>query len=92
MAQLLATYSLCGELHRVELVRLRDGALLLDRPAEGAPLLVAELSREEGEDQALAVLGTGGYLGRARAGERGLCRSLRRDDLRPGERDLARAA
>jgi hypothetical protein len=92
MTRLLATYSLYGELHRVELVRLRDGALLLDRPAESAPLLVAELSREEGEDQALAVLETGGYLERARAGERGLCRSLRRDDRRPGERDLARAA
>jgi hypothetical protein len=92
MAQLFATYSLNGELHRVELVPLRDGALLLDRPADGAPLVVAELSREEGEDQALAVLMAGGYLERARAGERGLCRTLRRDDLRPGERGLARAA
>jgi hypothetical protein len=92
MTRLLATYCLYGELHRVELVRPRHGALLLDRAAEGAPLLVAELSREEREDQALAVLEAGGYLERARAGERGLCRSLRGDDLRPGERDLARAA
>jgi hypothetical protein len=92
MARLLATYSLYGELHRVELVPLRDGALVLDRPAEGEPLVVAELSREEGEDQARAVLEAGRYLERARAGERGLCRSLRRDDLRPGEPGLARAA
>jgi hypothetical protein len=92
MAQLLATYSLYCELHRVELVPLRDGALLLDRAAEGAPLVVAELSRDEGEDQALAVLHAGGYLERARAGEQGLCRALRRHDLRPGERGLARAA
>jgi hypothetical protein len=92
MTRLLATYSHNGELHRIELVPLRDGALVLDRPAGGAPLVVAELSREEGEEQALAVLETGGYLERARAGEPGLCRVLRRDDQGPGERDLARAA
>jgi hypothetical protein len=86
MAQLLATYSLYGELHRVELVRLRDGALLVDRPADGAPRVVAELSREEGEDQALAVLHAGGYLERARAGEPGLCRAL------AGDEGLGRAA
>ena len=76
MGDLLATYTLNGERHRVELVRLRDESLLLDRPAEGAPRLVAELSRDEGEDQALAVLHTGGYLERAAAGEAGLCRAL----------------
>jgi hypothetical protein len=92
MAHLLATYSLNGERHRLELVPLRDGALLLDRAAEGAPLVVAELSREEGEDQALAVLHAGGYLERAQAGETGLCRRLRRDDQQPGELGLARAA
>jgi hypothetical protein len=92
MARVLATYSLNGHLHRIELVRLRHGTLVLDRPAEGAARVVAELSREEGEEQALAVLHAGGYLERARAGERGLCRALRRHDLRPGERGLARAA
>jgi hypothetical protein len=72
----LAAYSLDGERHRIELVRLRDGSLLLDRPAEGAPLVVAELSRDEGEDQALAVLHAGRYLERAAAGEVGLGRAL----------------
>ena len=56
MGHLLASYTLNGERHRIDLVRLRDGALVLDRPAEGAARLVAELSRDEGEDQALAVL------------------------------------
>jgi hypothetical protein len=86
MAQLLATYSLNGERHRIELVGLRDGALLLDRRADGAPRVVAELSRDEGEDQALAVLHAGGYLERAGAGEAGLCRAL------AGDEGLGRAA
>lgn len=80
MAQLLATYSVNGASHRVELVRLADGALLLDRCGAGAPLVVAELSREEGEEQALAVLDEGGYLERARAGEARLCRALPSDE------------
>jgi hypothetical protein len=92
MAQLLATYTLEGERHRIELVRLRDGALVLDRPTEGAPRVVAELSREEGEDQARAAVDAGGYLERARAGEGGLCRALRQDEVRPGDRPLERAA
>ena len=79
MAQLLASYTLNGERHRIELVRLRDGSLLVDRPAEGAPRPVAELSRDEGEDQALAVLHAAGYLERAAAGEAGLCRALKAD-------------
>jgi hypothetical protein len=91
MAQVLATYSRNGERHRIELVRLREGALVLDRPGEGAPLVVAELSGEEGEEQALAVLDAGGYLERARAGEPGLCRTLKHDEplARPAPRRAA---
>lgn len=91
MAQLLASYTLKGERHRIELVRLRGGALVLDRPGEGAPLVVAELSREEGEAQALAVLDAGGYLERAQAGEPGLCRELAADE-RVGRPARPRAA
>ncbi len=80
MAQVLATYSLNGKRHRIELVRLRDGGLLLDRGGEGPARVVAELSGDEGEDQALAVLGDGAYLERARAGEPGLCRTLQEDE------------
>ena len=91
MAQLLATYSRNGERHRIELVRLREGSVVLDRPAEGAPRVVAELFGEEGEDQALAVLHAGGYLERAAAGEPRLCRTLAGDDGR-GRAVGARAA
>ena len=80
MGKLLATFSLDGERHRVELAALRGGALVLDRAGEGPALVVAELDREEGQDQAFAVLGAGGYLERARAGEPGLCRALAEDD------------
>ena len=92
MAQVLATYSLNGERHRIELVRLRDGALLLDRGGEGPTRVVAELSRDEGELEALGVLGgDGGYLERARSGEPGLCRALRGDEAlaRPAGRRAA---
>jgi hypothetical protein len=91
MAQLLASYTLAGRRHRIELVPQGHGQLLIDRPADGPARLVAELAPDEGEDQALAVLhGEGGYLERARAGEPGLCRRL--DDDPPGQRRLARAA
>jgi hypothetical protein len=90
--QLLATYTLRGECHRIEIVPVRRGTLLLDRPSHGTTLVVAELSRDEGEEQALAVLNAGGYLERARGGEPHLCRPLRNDDLRLGERQLAQAA
>lgn len=80
MARLLATYTLNGQRHLIELVSLRDGTLLLDRVGDGAPLVVAELCREEGEEQARAVLDAGGYLERARAGEPGLCRALADDE------------
>jgi hypothetical protein len=91
MAKLLASYTLAGRRHRIELVPQGYGQLLIDRPADGPPRLVAELAPDESEDQALAVLhGEGGYLERARAGEPGLCRRL--DDDSPGQRPLARAA
>jgi hypothetical protein len=91
MSQLLATYSVGGEQHRIELVGRRGGALVLDRPGEGAPRVVAELDQGEGEKEALAVLQAGGYLERAQAGEEGLCRTL---EAEPGrsERPAARAA
>ena len=91
MSQLLASYKLGGELHRIELVRRRGGALVLDRPGEGAPRVVAELDQGEGREQALAVLHAGGYLERARAGEEGLCRTLD-DEPRRAEPPAARAA
>jgi hypothetical protein len=76
MAQLLASYPLNGELHRIELVPLRDGAIVLDRTIDRDALVVAELAPGEGEEQALAVIHGGRYLERARAGEPGLCRAL----------------
>ena len=91
MSQLLATYRLREGLHRIELVRRRGGALVLDRPGEGAPRVVAELDQGEGPEQALAVLHAGGYLERARAGEEGLCRTLE-DERRRSDRPAARAA
>jgi hypothetical protein len=91
MNQLLATYRLGGELHRIELVRRRGGALVLDRPREGAPGVVAELAEGEGREQALAVLHAGGYLDRARAGEEGLCRTLEHN-VRRSDGPAARAA
>jgi hypothetical protein len=91
MARLLATYTLAGRRHRIELVPRGAGQLLIDRPPEGPARLVAELDPGEGEDQARAVLhGDGAYLDRARAGEPGLGRRL--DDDPPGRRPLARAA
>ena len=80
MTQLLATYSHAGQRRRIELVALRDGAVVLDRRGEDGTLVVAELSREEGETQARAVLDAGRYLERARAGEPRLCRRLGDDD------------
>jgi hypothetical protein len=76
MAQLLATYALGGDLHRIELVKLREGGIVLDRAADRDSLVVAELAHGEGKEQALAVIHAGGYLERARAGEVGLCRTL----------------
>jgi hypothetical protein len=91
MAQLLASYTLAGRRHRIELVAQGYRQLLIDRPADGPARLIAQLDPDEGEEQALAVLhGEGAYLERARAGEPGLCRRL--DDYPPGQRPLARAA
>jgi hypothetical protein len=92
MAQLLASYKLAGQRHRIELVPQGYGQLVIDRAADGPARLVAELAPDEGEDQALAVLhGDGAYLERAQAGEPGLCRRLDSDDP-PGQRPLAPAA
>lgn len=91
MAQLLATYTLAGQQHRIELVPQSGRRLLIDRPADRPARLIAELAPDEGEDQALAVLhGEGAYLERARAGEPGLCHQL--EDDPPSQRPLARAA
>jgi len=91
MAQLLASYALAGRRHRIELVPQGARRLLIDRPADGPPRLVAELDADEGKEQALAVLhGEGAYLERARAGQPGLCRRL--DDDPAGQRPLAPAA
>jgi hypothetical protein len=91
MPQLLASSTLAGRRYRIELVPQGYGQLLIDRPPDGPARLVAELDRDEGEDQARAVLhGDGAYLERARAGEPGLCRRL--DDDPPGRQPLARAA
>jgi hypothetical protein len=91
MSQLLATYRLGGELHRIELVPRRGGALVLDRAGAGAPRVVAELDQGEGREQALAVLHEGRYLERARAGEEGLCGTLGDEPPRP-TRPATRAA
>jgi hypothetical protein len=93
MGTLLATYTVDGARHRIELVRVGAGALLLDRCAKAQPRVVAEFEpREDATNWADCLLhGDGAYLARARTGER-LCRPLRHEDLRPGERQLARAA
>jgi hypothetical protein len=91
MAQLLASYTLAGRRHRIELVPQGVRRLLIDRPADGPARLVAELGPDEGEEQALAVLyGEGAYLERAGAGEPRLCRRL--DDDRAEREPPARAA
>jgi hypothetical protein len=92
MAHLLATYALEGDLHRIELVALRDGAIVLDRATEGDALVVAELARGEGEDQALAVIHAGRYLERARAGETGLGCAISAGGDALGSTPSARAA
>jgi hypothetical protein len=67
---------------------LRD-RLVLDLCPRRPPLVVAELSAEEGIDQARAVVFGGefdpGYLERVRAGERPLGRRLRAEELRPAK-------
>ena len=75
MRKRIATYTLAGKRHRIELVDTDEGTLLLDRTDDGQAGVVAELALDEGEEQARAVLdGDGAYLERARAGEPGLCR------------------
>ena len=87
MSELIATYTVRGEHHRLELVDTPEGRLLLDRGGSGAPRVVAELGPDEHREQAEAVLdGDGAYLRRARAGEPGLCRPL---GARPAQAEAA---
>jgi len=88
MTQVLATYTCGTDRRRIELVSLPRGKVVLDRRGD-AVLVVAELSPDEGEEHARAVLDAGGYLRRARAGEPRLCRRLDSDEpiaarLKPG--------
>ena len=55
MAQLLASYTLAGRRHRIELVPAGRRRLLIDRPADGPARLVAELAPDEGQQHAIAV-------------------------------------
>ena len=66
---------------RAHLVLLRE-RLVLDVGGDG-PRVVAELSADEGIDQARAALDDGGYLERAAASEAPFCRALSVEDLRP---------
>ncbi len=92
MAELVESYILDGERHRIELVPAEGGGrLLLDREGCGAPRVIAELAADEGREQALAVLrGEGAYLERALSGERGLCVTLGK--LRERQRAAREAA
>ena len=64
------------------------GRLVLHLCPRRAAVLIAELSAEEGLDQARAAVFGGefdrGYLARAEAGERGLGRGLSAEELRTG--------
>jgi hypothetical protein len=74
-----------GGRHRIVL----SGRLVLDLCSRRAAVLIAELSAEEGLDQARATVFGGefdpGYLARAEAGERGLGRRLRGEELTTGQ-------
>lgn len=71
MAELIESYVVDGERHRIELVDGEGGGrLLLDREGCGAARIVAELGPEESREQALAVLyGEGAYLERVLGGD-----------------------
>jgi len=83
--ELVATYTDSG--NRCHRIAVR-GRLVLDLCAGRPAVVVAELSIEEGIDQAEAVVFGGefdpGYLARAEAGERPLGRYLRAEDLHAG--------
>jgi hypothetical protein len=74
-----------GRHHRIVLW----GRLVLDLCPRRPAILVAELSADEGVDQARAAVFGGefdpGYLARAEAGERGLGRNVRAEELRTGQ-------
>lgn len=73
--QLIATYRLDAQRHRIEVILWRGARLLVDRPeGEGRVGIVAELDAGDGNRQVHAVLhGDGAYLERAANGESGLC-------------------
>ena len=74
-----------GRRHRIVLW----GRLVVDHCPGRAAVVIAELSADEGPDQARAAIFGGefdhGYLARAEAGERGLGRRLRAEELRAGQ-------
>lgn len=78
--QVVGSYRLGHDRHRIEVIVRRGARLLVDRPLDGGHVgVIAELDRDDGERQVLAVLHDAGYLRRAASGERGLCRPL--DDV-----------
>jgi hypothetical protein len=96
--QVLARYrDNAGMEHALVLTARPSGGLLLLDRSPARVLVVAELSGEEGEAQARAVLRdwpgdpsapqhsppVAGYLARARRTAEPLCRALRPDDLAP---------
>ncbi|MDQ3647589.1 MAG: hypothetical protein M3433_03205 [Actinomycetota bacterium] len=92
MAELVESYILDGERHRIELVPAGGGArLLLDREGAGAPRVIAELGADEGDEWVHGLLyGEGAYLERALSGERGL--GVRLGKLKALQREAQRAA
>ncbi len=92
MAELVESYILDGERHRIELIRSESGGrLLLDRCGCAAPVVVGEFAADEGPEQMRALLeGDGAYLERALSGERGL--GVRLGKLKALQREAQRAA
>ena len=87
LEDLVATYADPeGRRHRIVLW----GRLVLDLCARRAAVVVAELSKEEGIDQAKAAVFGGefdqGYLARAQSGQRSLGRRLSATDLKSANR------
>lgn len=83
--QLMSSYRVGEQHHRIELIVHRGARLLVDRADGGGRIgVIAELEHGEGERQVRGLLhGDGAYLQRASRGERGLCRAL--DDTAPGQ-------
>jgi hypothetical protein len=86
LEEVIATYlDPKAQRHRIVLW----GRLVLDLCPRQRAVLIAELSADEGLDQAGAAVFGGefdpGYVARAEAGERGLGRKLRAEELRTGQ-------